>query len=354
MPRRLLLLLPFALAGVACGGDADRSTSTVEARVAGPAGADGADGSWVACENTEEGYVLARPPDWHVGDAPFPCSAFDPDPNVLRDGSAGRSRAAVVIEHREEPFDTAVDRPPEGEQVVTTDEATIDSRDALRRETRAGEESRLPRGTRVTRWTVDLRAGRTLVARTTDLGDADYGGRQEVLDRIVASARWFEPGTSDEGTDPVGEPTEGPTVSDGEPRADSAPAVLADVRAEGHEGFDRVVVELDGPDVPGYRVALVDPPIRRDDSVDATPVAGEAFLEIRLAPASVLDASGSRGYEGPDRIPVADGTVVTEVVRTGGTEGPLTFTVGLGTVSSFAVGVLEGPARLVVDIVPEG
>jgi hypothetical protein len=349
MHRRLLPLLAVVVfIGVACGNDSEPVSTQAGVRRAAQVG------EWAECENADEGYVLSRPADWHVGDVPVPCGAFDPEPDALDAGSGDGPPPAVLIEHRDVPLERAAAGPPEGEVVVSAAEETIDGRDAVRRETQAGDASSVPAGTRVTRWTVDLRAGRTMVATTTDLGDGDYSTRQEVLDRIVTSIDWVEAGTTGEGRDPVGEPSAGPTASGDYPRSAGDPALLADVRAEGHEGFDRVVVELTGAEVPSYRVAAVEPPIERDDADGTAPVAGEAFLEIRLTPASVLDASGSRSYEGPDRIPVADGAVVTEVVRTGGTEGPLTFTVGLTSASPFAVDVLDDPTRLVVDIVPEG
>jgi hypothetical protein len=349
MRRRLLpLLAVVALVGVACGDDSEPAATQAGVRPAAQAG------SWVECENAEEGYVLSRPADWHVGDDPVPCGAFDPEPDALDSGSGDVPPPAVLIEHRDVPFDRGAASPPEGEDGVSTAEETIDGRDAVRHETRAGEASSFPAGTRVTRWTVDLRADRTMVATTTDLGDGDYGARQEVLDGIVTSIDWVEPGATGEGSEPVGEPNTGPAASGGYPRAGGESALLADVRSESHEGFDRVVVELTGGAVPNYRVSPVEPPIERGDGDGTAPVAGGAFLEIRLTPASVLDPSGSRTYEGPDRIPVADGAAVTEVVRTGGTEGPLTFAVGLTSASPFAVEVLDNPARLVVDIVPEG
>jgi hypothetical protein len=349
MRRRLLPLLPLvALAAVACGSDTDPAAPGVAAR----AGAPGDGGDWVECENTEDGYALSRPAGWHEAGAPArACSVFDPEPDLAVSGSGDGSRTAVVIEHRDVPFDRAAAEPPEREEVVSVREEIVDGRDGVRRETEVGEGGSLPAGTRVTRWTVDLRGGRTLVARTTDLGDADYGNRQEVLDRMVTSIRWVEPRGTGEGGDPVGEPTDQPVDSDGPAAPDDEPALLSDVRVESHEGFDRLVVELAGDVVPDYRVAPVEPPFRRDDSDSTAPVSGTAFLEISLTPASLLDASGTRTYQGPDRIPLPRGQVVTEVVRTGGTQGPLAFVVGLGGAARFAVDVLEGPTRLVVDIV---
>lgn len=351
MRGRLLSLLPLAVLTVAaCGNGTDPAAPDV----ASQAGVSQDGGAWAECENAEGGYALSRPADWHEAAPPAPpCSAFDPQPEVAGSASRDGSQVAVVIEQRDVPFDRAVAEPPEGEDVVSTDQVTIDGRDAVRRETEAGEGSGLPAGTRLTRWTVDLRSGRTLVARTTDLGGADYRARQEVLDGIVSSIRWVEPDATGEGRDPVGEPTDLPVASAGSPRPGGEAALLADVRVESHGGFDRIVVELTGGGVPSYQVAPVEPPIGRDDSDGPTPVAGEAFLEIRLTPASVLDPSGARTYQGPDRLPVPDGEVVTEVVRTGGTRGPLAFTVGLGAAARVAVDELDSPTRLVIDVVPE-
>lgn len=145
----------------------------------------------------------------------------------------------------------------------------------------------------------------------------------------------------------VGEPARQAVASDDYPRAGGEPALLGDVWASSHDGFDRVVVELRG-DTPSYRVAPVEGPVALEDSDDPAPIAGTSFIEVRLAPASVLTPSGARSFEGPDRVPVPDGGVVTEVVRTGGTGGPLTFAVGLDAPASFAVALRE--AQLVVDI----
>lgn len=129
-------------------------------------------------------------------------------------------------------------------------------------------------------------------------------------------------------------------------------AFLTGVRVAGHDGFDRVVLEFDGPDVPSYRVAYQEPPIRQDGSGEEVAVAGTAFLEMRLTPASGVDLSGddyTLTYEGPDRV-TGDTAVVTEVVRTGDFEANLAWVIGLHGASPFSVTVLEEPLRLVVDI----
>jgi hypothetical protein len=129
-------------------------------------------------------------------------------------------------------------------------------------------------------------------------------------------------------------------------------AFLTDVRVGAHAGFERVVLELDGRDLPSYRVTSIDPPITQDGSGDELEVEGVAFLEIRLTPASGVDSVGTGWeptYTGPARVRGAT-TAITEVVRTGDFEANLAWVVGLRSEQAFAVTTLSDPLRLVVDI----
>lgn len=153
--------------------------------------------------------------------------------------------------------------------------------------------------------------------------------------------------------EPVGTWTIEELRSEHFPSAGGETAYLVDVRAAGHEGLDRVVLEFDGSDVPSYRVAYVSPPILRDGSGALVPVAGEAYLELRLTPASCLDVTGEDlrwTYDGPDRVTAVDGQVVSEVVKTADFEATLAWTVGLPRPLPFAAQFLQSPLRLVVDI----
>lgn len=128
-------------------------------------------------------------------------------------------------------------------------------------------------------------------------------------------------------------------------------ALLRDVRAARHEGFDRVVFEFGGDDLPGYDVRYVRPPARQDGSGDAVQVDGAHLVEVRME--NALDAdlrrpSAPPTYTGPRRL--APGTPeVAELVRTGGFEGVLTWVVGLRDRVDFRVTALTDPPRLVVD-----
>jgi hypothetical protein len=127
-------------------------------------------------------------------------------------------------------------------------------------------------------------------------------------------------------------------------------ALLADVRLGTHEGYERIVFEFLPGSRPGYRVRYVRPPIVEDASGMVVDVDGEAFLSIRIEPASGFDLTGDLGevYTGPTRID-GDGEI-EELVRTGDFEAVLNWVAGLEERVPFRVLRLAGPPRLVVDV----
>jgi len=153
------------------------------------------------------------------------------------------------------------------------------------------------------------------------------------------------------------EPPPGPPFATA-PAADRAHsnrlALLTDVRIGTHEGYERIVFEFLPGGAPGYRVRYVRPPIVEDSSGAIVEVDGDAFLSIRLEPASGFDLSGDLGevYTGPTRIDGSSaGTdVIEEVVRTGDFEAVLNWVAGLDEPAPFRVLRLSGPPRIVVDL----
>jgi hypothetical protein len=117
-----------------------------------------------------------------------------------------------------------------------------------------------------------------------------------------------------------------------------------------HEGYDRVVFQFRDEGLPGYRVEYVDPPLKEDGSGNPVDVAGNAFVVVRMEPASGFDLNTGEGqlvYKGPKRLP---GTgVVKEAVRTGDFEAVLSWAVGLDGTVPFRVTTASSPARLIVD-----
>jgi hypothetical protein len=131
-------------------------------------------------------------------------------------------------------------------------------------------------------------------------------------------------------------------------------ALLTDVRIGTHEGYERIVFEFLPGGAPGYRVRYVRPPIVEDASGAIVEVDGDAFLSIRMEPASGFDLAGDLGevYTGPARIDGSSaGTdVIEEVVRTGDFEAVLNWVAGLDEPAPFRVLRLSGPPRIVVDL----
>ena len=156
--------------------------------------------------------------------------------------------------------------------------------------------------------------------------------------------------TETDGIDPLEGAGTAPVV--GSPRSTET-ALLERVALGRHEGYDRVVFQFRNS-VPGYRVEYVEPPLREDGSGARVNVAGDAFVVVRMEPASGFDLSVPEGelvYTGPRRLSGADAgtSVIREVVRTGDFEAVLSWAVGLSDRVDFRVRTLDGPPRLVVD-----
>lgn len=128
-------------------------------------------------------------------------------------------------------------------------------------------------------------------------------------------------------------------------------ALLERVAVGQHEGYDRVVFQFRGDGLPGYRIQYVEPPLQEDGSGNPVDIAGNAFLVVRMEPASGFDLNTGEGqivYKGPKRLPGA--SVVKEVVRTGDFEAVLTWAIGLESKTPFKVTTTSSPSRLIVDL----
>lgn len=157
--------------------------------------------------------------------------------------------------------------------------------------------------------------------------------------------------TEREGPGPIAEPGTQEVRTDDFPGGGGGIARLRDVRVGAHQGFDRIVLEFAGEEPPSYRVRYVEPPVRQDGSGNEVEVAGKAFLELRLTPATGHSPGGDATYRGPSRLNARNARAVTEVVRTGDFEANLAWVAGVDRRRPFAVAFLEDPLRLVVDVV---
>ena len=171
-------------------------------------------------------------------------------------------------------------------------------------------------------------------------GDPGVGGEETPSDDASA-----EQPTAEE-TDPAALP---PFDAAGTPQLVEPSGELllpVSVRVGDHEGFDRVVVELDGDGTPGWQTEYVARAIEdgRGAEVD---VDGEAILSVFL--------TGTRypeeGEDYPSRHVVDGEDVVEEVHFLGTFEGMTQLFIGVDDgLADYRVFTLADPARLVIDI----
>ncbi len=121
--------------------------------------------------------------------------------------------------------------------------------------------------------------------------------------------------------------------------------VLSGARLAQHQGYDRVVFDLSGKGVPGYRVQYVDEAIA-DGSGAKIPLYGDAILQVILTGVQIPAADAPA----PSATPIGDLAVLAEVHLGPPFEGQSTSYIGLTEKSGFRAFTLQNPSRLVVDI----
>jgi len=140
------------------------------------------------------------------------------------------------------------------------------------------------------------------------------------------------------------DPKEGPAVGDGV-------ALLTDVRAARNAGFDRLVFEFAGDDLPQWRVQYAEGPFTEDGSGNPVEVEGDFFLEVHMEGGTGFDGeTGQETYTGPAAVPGRGTVRVVEVVRTGDFEAVMNWIVGTNRGVPFRVTTLTEPSRLVIDL----
>ena len=119
------------------------------------------------------------------------------------------------------------------------------------------------------------------------------------------------------------------------------------VRVGGHDGFTRVVVDLEGEGEPGWFTAFTDSP-RQQASGHPVEVKGNAFLNLGIEGTPWPSTPElEEKYMEPGTTP---GTgVVREVVYTTSFEAQTQLIIGLHKKTPYSVTFLEHPKRLVLD-----
>ena len=132
------------------------------------------------------------------------------------------------------------------------------------------------------------------------------------------------------------------------PKPDAPVATLREVRTARQQGFDRVVFEFEGSQLPGYHLEYIDKPVRQCGSGDPTPIAGDAWLQVRMIPAQAHTEAGEATVQERERH--LKYSNLLELESTCDFEAHVEWVLGVASPNRYRVLELTNPARLVVDV----
>jgi hypothetical protein len=125
-------------------------------------------------------------------------------------------------------------------------------------------------------------------------------------------------------------------------------AMLRAVRTARHIGYDRIVFDF-GPDpVPNFAIEYVDRPVRDCGAGNVIPLAGDAWLAIRLEPANAHTEEGRATL--PARAFNPGLPSLLELKQICDFEAQVQWVAGLVAPNPYRALKLQMPERLVVDI----
>lgn len=126
------------------------------------------------------------------------------------------------------------------------------------------------------------------------------------------------------------------------------PALVTNIRAGSHQGFDRIVLDIAGP-LPQVSHRFVDELIA-EGSGDVVWLTGEQFALVTLNPAAAHDGRGDPTYLGPWKFRTWRLDNVMAVAITGDIESYLSLGLGLRHQAPVTVFTVDSPARVVIDV----
>lgn len=161
------------------------------------------------------------------------------------------------------------------------------------------------------------------------------------LKTMAASA---ESGNTGAGLTPLGDANT--TLKTERPGAPSQ-LLVTNIRTGKHEGFERVVFDLEGTGTPGWFIDFTDRPTQQG-SGNTVKVDGDAALNVNID-GTVLPFEV--GHDDPGlKTTDGHGGFITQVVPVGTFEGRSQFFIGLKGQHAYSVQALKEPTRLVIDI----
>ncbi len=125
-------------------------------------------------------------------------------------------------------------------------------------------------------------------------------------------------------------------------------AELIDVRTGRHDGFDRIVFEFRGAEMPGYHLEYIDRPVRACGSGNVVPLPGDGWLQVRFEPAAAHANDGKSSLAFRELSPKLPNLL--ELRSTCDFEAQVEWVAGVGSPNHFRVVELKDPTRLAVDI----
>ena len=125
-------------------------------------------------------------------------------------------------------------------------------------------------------------------------------------------------------------------------------AMLRAIRTARHTGYDRIVFDFGTDSVPNYSIEYVDRPVRDCGAGNVVPLAGDAWLVIRLEPANAHTEEGRPTLPGRAFTPALP--VLLELKQTCDFEAQVQWVAALTAPNPYRVTTLTLPQRLIVDV----
>jgi hypothetical protein len=133
----------------------------------------------------------------------------------------------------------------------------------------------------------------------------------------------------------------------------STTAFGVDIRVGRHLCFERLVIEADNGDFPGWSAEYVDDPVRLGESDNFVSIEGSATLSVRIS--MWMPTMEGDGYSGAIQLFPTNVNHILELRETENFEAVSIWSIGLDAKYPFTATVLHNPERLVIDFyVPAG
>jgi hypothetical protein len=178
--------------------------------------------------------------------------------------------------------------------------------------------------------------------------DTGYSIPAFVSDTAAAAAAKTDTTAKDSAKGAAAAQDAGWTAGAREVKRPNVVGVLRGLRVAQQAGFDRLVLDFGAGPVPGWRLEYVDRPITQCASGQTMPVAGQAWLRIRLRTAQAHDDNGAATVRQRD-IPLTL-PVMKQMVMTCDFEGDVDLVLGADSRQPYRVMELQSPNRLVIDL----